>query len=244
MENRKEVLQEKSLNDEEAIEATEITNVKETPKALKVKADPPDISSDDRKRNVKKLAGAISHSLRVKGEINIRCFGNASIGKAAKALAISRKYISVQSGHGDQILQLECSPAFITTKMGDSELTGIAFCTFASSIPEDAQPVDADQCQSVLMVKADERDISMEDKKRNVKKLAGAIAHSLEENKEVAIRCFGNATIGKASKALAIARGYTATRGPDLYCWPFFIVAEMNGNERTGICFYAYTNEI
>lgn len=211
---------------------------KETPKSLKVKADPPDISSDDRKKNVKKLAGAISHSLRRKGEINIRCFGNAAIGKAAKALAIARNYIDVQS------LQLECSPAFITTKMGTNDLTGISFCTFASNKPEDMNPIDIEQCQSVLMVKADARDVSADERKKSVKKLAGAISHALEENKEVVIRCFGNATIGKAAKALAIARGYTATRGPDLYCWPNFIIAEMNGNERTGIAFYAYTNEI
>ena len=43
---------------------------------LKVKADPQDVSPDDRKRNVKKLAGAISHSLRSSGEVNVRCFGN------------------------------------------------------------------------------------------------------------------------------------------------------------------------
>jgi len=211
---------------------------KETPKSLKVKADPTDIAPDERKRNVKKLAGAISHSLRRKGEISIRCFGNAAIGKAAKALAIARNYIGVQD------LQLECSLAFITTKIGENDLTGISFCTFASNKPEDEEPLDVEQCQSVLMVKADARDVSAEDRKRNVKKLAGAIAHSLEENKEVVIRCFGNATIGKATKAIAIARGYTATRGADLYCWPNFIVADMGGNERTGIAFYAYTNEI
>jgi len=228
-----------NVNDDEEMPAyVQGDDSKETPRSLKVKADPPDISSEERKKNVKKLAGAISHSLRRKGEINIRCFGNAAIGKAAKALAIAKNYIDVQS------LQLECSPAFITTKMGDSELTGISFCTFASNKPEDFEAVDIETCKSVLMVKADERDASTEDRKKNVKKLAGAIAHALEENKEVVVRCFGNATIGKAAKALAIARGYTATRGPDLYCWANFIVAEMNGNERTGIAFYAYTNEI
>jgi len=210
---------------------------KETPKSLKVKADPIDISPDERKKNVKKLAGAISHSLRRNGEINVRCFGNAAIGKAAKALAIARNYIDVQR------LQLECSPAFITTKIGDNDLTGISFCAFASNKPYDYEEVNIDDCHSILMVKADDRDISSEERKANVKKLAGAIAHSLEENKEVVVRCFGNATIGKAAKAIAIARGYTATRGPDLYCWANFIVAEMNHNERTGICFYCYTNE-
>jgi stage V sporulation protein S len=236
MEDKKDALHEEEYTDEIDLPYINGDDDKETPKALKVKADPQDISPDERKKNVKKLAGAISHSLRRKGEINIRCFGNAAIGKAAKALAIARNYIDIQS------LQLECSPAFITTKMGDTILTGISFCTFASNKPEDIQPFDIDQCKSVLMVKADPKDVSADDRKDNVKKLAGAIAHALEENKEVVIRCFGNATIGKASKALAIARGYVATTGADLYCWPLFIVADMNGNERTGIAFYVYSN--
>lgn len=215
---------------EEAVKEGEVVT------CLKVKADPPNISAEDRKRNVKKLAGAISHSLRGRGEINVRCFGSASIGKAAKALAIARNYVGVQN------LQLECSPAFITTKMGDNELTGICFIAFASEKSPNAIPIELDKCKSILMVKADPKDINPEDRKRNVKKLAGAIAHSLEENRETVIRCFGNATIGKAAKALAIARGYVATTGGDLYCFPSFIVADMNGNERTGIAFYARSN--
>jgi len=215
---------------EEQIKEGEIIN------CLKVKADPPDIAPEDRKRNVKKLAGAISHSLRSRGEINVRCFGSAAIGKAAKALAIARGYIGVQN------LQLECSPAFITTQMGDNELTGICFVTFASEKMPDSVPIDITKCKSTLMVKADPRDIEAEERKKNVKKLAGAIAHVLDEHKEVVIRCFGNATIGKASKAMAIARGYVATTGADLYCFPAFIVADMNGNERTGIAFYCCSN--
>jgi len=217
---------------EESIKEGEVVD------CLKVKADPPDISPEDRKRNVKKLAGAISHSLRGRGEINVRCFGSAAIGKAAKALAIAKTYISVEPKN----LQLDCSPAFITTKIGDNDLTGICFVTFASE-KFSASNIDVSKCKSVLMVKADPKEINPEDRKRNVKKLAGAIAHSLEENKEVIVRCFGNATIGKASKAMAIARGYIAVRGFDMYCWPFFIVANMNGNERTGIGWYVYTNE-
>jgi len=203
--------------------------------SLKVKSDPPGTSPEDRKRKVKKLAGAISHSLRGHGEIGIRCFGNASIGKAAKALAIAQNYIGVQN------LQLSFSPGFITTKMGENELTGISFYTFAQEKVDD---VNLDDVKSVLMVKGDPKDVTPEDKKINVKKLAGAITHCLEENKEVVLRCLGNATIGKASKALAIARGMVANRGPDLYCWASFIVTEINGQERTGICFYAYTNDI
>lgn len=229
----------KGLGDVEEVEvAEESVKEGEIVNCLKVKADAQDISPENRKRNVKKLAGAISHSLRSRGEINVRCFGSAAIGKAAKALAIAKGYIGVQD------LQLECSPAFITTKMGDNELTGICFVAFASSKDPELKPVDIDKCKTILKVKADPKDISPEERRNSVKKLAGAISHAIEENKEVVIRCFGNSTIGKAAKALAIARGYTATRGPDLYCWPAFIVSDMNGNERTGICFYAYSNEI
>lgn len=211
--------------------------------SLKVKSDPVDITPEERKINVKKLAGAISHSLRSRGEINVRCFGNASIGKACKAIAIAKDYIKVASSSvgSTKSLQLECSPGFITAKMGDNELTGICFLTFASE--DGTKESDMDKVKTVLKVKADPKDVSAETRKINVKKLAGAITHALEENQEVIIRCFGNATIGKACKAIAIARGHTASRCPDLYCWPYFIVTEINGNEKTGIAFYAYTNE-
>lgn len=213
---------------------------KETPRDLKVKADPPDISSEDRKKSVKKLAGAISHSLRANAEINVRAFGPACIGKAAKAISIAKRYI------GTTNLKLDCSPAFITMKVGEKDLTGICFCTFSSEKSEEDLSCDRDltDVNSTLKIKSDKRDISNEDRKVNVKKLAGAITHALEEDHEVVLRCFGPACISKASKAIAIARGYTATRGPDLYCWPDFITADINGNNRTGIAFYCYTNEL
>ena len=239
-ESEGEVKAESSPRPEETKEVKEVKEVKETPKELKVKADPPDVSSDVRKRNVKKLAGAISHSLRANAEIGVRAFGPASIGKAAKALAIARKYI------GTTNLKLDCSPAFITMKAGDSNLTGICFCTFASEKSSDDKSCDRDldDVKITLMVKGDPQDVSSDERKTKVKKLAGAITHALEEEHEVVIRCFGSATISKASKAIAIARGYTATRGPDLYCWPDFITAQINGNDRTGIAFYCYTNEL
>jgi len=203
---------------------------------LKVKADPQDVTPEERKRNVKRLAGAISHSLRSKGEIGIRAFGFAAVGKAAKAIAIARNYLKVQN------LKLECSPGFITTKVGDNMMTGISFSTFTSERPVDFKDVDLEKCKSILKVKADPQDVEPEERKDNVKNLAQAINHALEENKEVVVRCFGNATIGKATKAIAIARGMVATRGPDLYCYPEFIVAEMNGSERTGLGWFVYVN--
>jgi stage V sporulation protein SpoVS len=204
---------------------------------LKVKADPPDISSEDRKKYVKALAGAISHSLRAKGEINVRGFGNGAIGKAAKALAIARSYVKVQN------LDLGCSPGFIATKINGTSLTGLNFVTFASPRIPDIKDIDINECKGVLRVQADGKDISVEDRKNNVKKLASAIAYSLTKHKIIAVRCFGNGAIGKAAKALAIARGHIGVTGKDLYCYPEFIVAEMNGSEKTGIGFITFTNE-
>lgn len=212
----------------------------ETPKELKVKADRDSDSPEDRKKSVKKLAGAISHSLRANAEINVRSFGPACVGKAAKALSIAKRYI------GTTNLKLDCSPAFISMKSGNTDLTGICFCTFASEKSEDDKSCDRDlsSVKTTLMVKSDPDNISPEERKTSVKKLAGAITHALDEEHEVVLRCFGNATINKASKAIAIARGYTATRGPDLYCWPDFITANINGNNRSGIAFYCYTNDL
>lgn len=202
---------------------------------LKVAADPQDLNPEERKRRVKKLAGAISHALRTNGEINVRAFGNAAIGKAAKALAIAKDYIA-----DTHQLQLVYSPAFIQTQVEANTLTGIAFCTFTDGAKKS---VDYTLIKSVLMVKADPKEIENEERRLRVRKLAGAIAHAVEENHSSLIRCIGNACIGKGAKALAIARGFTATRGPDLYCWNDFIVTHMGENERTGIVFYAFTNE-
>ncbi len=217
-------------NQEEMQNNVDTSNLKE----LKVSADPDNISQEDRKRNSKKLAGAISHALRNNGEVDVRAFGRAAIGKAAKSLAIAKSYI----GDTDK-LQLVFSPAFITAKIGNETLTGICFKAFTDTREE----IDLSKVQSVLKVQADEKDISPDERKHKVRKLAGAINHALEEHKECVVRCFGKAAISKAAKALAIARGFTASRGPDLYCWDEFIVAQMGDKERTGICFYCFTNE-
>jgi stage V sporulation protein SpoVS len=205
---------------------------------LKVKADPEDVSADDRKRNVKRLAGAISHALRNSGEVNVRAFGAAAIAKSAKSLAIAYKYVEAQGLH------LGCAPAFITAKIGDNELTGMCFHTFTTKIRDDQKNKDYTKAKSVLKVTADPKDIAPEDRKSKLKALASAIAHAAKENNEVLVRCFGSSSISKAVKSISVARGKIALTGMDLYAFPMFIVADMNGNERTGIAFYVYTNMI
>jgi stage V sporulation protein SpoVS len=203
---------------------------------LKVSAEKEGASSEDRKRNVKKLAGAVSHALRTSGEVGVRCFGNDAIGKGVKALSIAREYIN----QTDEI-RLSFSPAFVESEIGGKKITGINFCTFTT---EEQDSKGIEDIESVLIVKGDGQDVDPEERRSKVRKLAGAISHSVADNKECIVKCFGNRAIGKAAKALAIARGFTATRGPDLYCWSTFIVSKLDdGTDLTGIAFIAYSNE-
>jgi len=96
---------------------------------------------------------------------------------------------------------------------------------------------------NVLWVKADSPDATDQDRKDSLKKLAGAIAHSLRQHGDVKVRCFGNACIGKAAKAIAISRGMVAVHGHDLFQVAYFITAEMGGQMKTGICFDCFTHE-
>jgi len=206
--------------------------------SLKVKADPEDITPEERKRSVKMLAGAISHALRNRGEINVRCFGAATVSKAIKSIAIARGYLKLQK------INLDCSAGFITTKVEGGELTGLCFVCFASEQEDDYKEIDVEKYKTEsLMVKADPKDISAENRKTNLHKLSGAISHALQENKMVVIRAFGSAGIHKMSKALAVSRSHVASRGFDLYFYPVFIVTQMSGQERTGIALVIKTNE-
>lgn len=196
---------------------------------LKVKSDPPDITPDERRLLVRKLAGAIAHAIRNYGEVDVRAVGNPCIGKAIKAIAISKEFMTSHN------LSLYCVPAFIDIEMDGIVKTGIKFCVFAEE--SGTTPCDSDEVE--LKVKSDGT-VSHERRKDSVKKLAGAIAHALREKGSVRMRCFGNASIGKASKSLAIARGFVAVHGMDLYCSPYFITADIGGEEKTGIGFHVF----
>ena len=101
---------------------------------------------------------------------------------------------------------------------------------------------DAKEFSNILKVKADAKNITPEERKRKVKLLAGAISHGLRQFGTVYVRCFSPSTSFKASKAIAIARGYVALQGFDLFNTCFFIEAEMEGQSKTGICYECFTN--
>ena len=96
---------------------------------------------------------------------------------------------------------------------------------------------------NILRVKADPPGISNEDRASKTKALAGAIAHGLRQYGEVKVRCVGDASIAKASVALATASGFVAVHGFDLYCRPSFISVEMADKTMTGICFIVVTSQ-
>ena len=74
---------------------------------------------------------------------------------------------------------------------------------------------------------------------------AGAIANGVRERGETEIQVIGPRAVNQAVKAIAIARGYLAASGVDLYCVPSFTsirVADPTGDqEKTAIHFSVET---
>jgi len=95
---------------------------------LRVKADQPGISDDERRKKVKALAGAIAHGLRRFGEIHVRAIGKDATYKAVKALIEASGYVAV---HG---FDLYTRPGYIMAGDvdGKSEMTGISFIVVSS----------------------------------------------------------------------------------------------------------------
>ncbi len=65
--------------------------------------------------------------------------------------------------------------------------------------------------------------------------VAGAIANSVRELGGVDAQVIGPRAVNQAVKAIAIARGYVASSGVDLYFIPSFIAVSVDGEERTAI---------
>lgn len=65
--------------------------------------------------------------------------------------------------------------------------------------------------------------------------VAGALANTLKERNVVEIQAIGAGALNQAIKAIAIARGYVAPTGKDLYCVPAFSDILIDGEERTAI---------
>lgn len=96
---------------------------------LRVKADPPEISDEDRKKKIKALAGAVAHGLRRFGEVHVRAIGKDAVYKAVKAIIDASGFVAVH-GH-----DLYTRPGYIMADdvQGKDEMTGISFLVVTST---------------------------------------------------------------------------------------------------------------
>jgi stage V sporulation protein SpoVS len=108
---------------------TETENGKTYTNVLRVKSDPPGTTDEDRKKNVKKLAGAIAHNIRRFGEVHVRAVGKESVYKAIKAIIEARGMVAVH-GH-----DLYVSPGYmvIGNLEDKTEMTGMSFYVITST---------------------------------------------------------------------------------------------------------------
>ena len=71
--------------------------------------------------------------------------------------------------------------------------------------------------------------------KSNPNSVAGALTNVLRETSEVEIQAVGAGALNQSIKAIAIARGFVAPSGKNLYCIPSFSTINIDGEERTAI---------
>ena len=65
--------------------------------------------------------------------------------------------------------------------------------------------------------------------------VAGALANSFKEKSVIEIQAVGAGALNQAIKAVAIARGYIAPTGKDIYCIPAFSDVVIEGEDKTAI---------
>jgi len=65
--------------------------------------------------------------------------------------------------------------------------------------------------------------------------VAGAIAGIIRTDNKVQVQTIGAGALNQAVKGIAIARGFIAPTGQELFCVPFFKDIEVNGEIRTAM---------
>ncbi len=71
--------------------------------------------------------------------------------------------------------------------------------------------------------------------KSNPNSVAGALAGVIREHGYAEIQAVGAGAINQSIKAIAIARGFVAPSGIDLFCIPAFTEIQIQGEDRTAI---------
>lgn len=72
--------------------------------------------------------------------------------------------------------------------------------------------------------------------KSNPNSVAGALAGVVRGARAVEVHVVGAGALNQAMKAVAIARGFMAPAGLDLWCTPSFADITIDGESRTALC--------
>lgn len=83
-----------------------------------------------------------------------------------------------------------------------------------------------------IIVKMEILKVSSKSKPTSV---AGALANAFKEKSSIEIQAVGAGALNQAIKAVAIARGYIAPTGKDIYCIPAFSDVVIEGEDKTAI---------
>lgn len=97
--------------------------------------------------------------------------------------------------------------------------------------------------------RTDEVEILKVSSKSRPKAVAGALATVAERDKKVVLHAIGAGAVNQAVKAIAIARGFVAPRGLDLFAVIAFSSIEIEDaagemSERTGIKFFVEARSV
>ena len=71
----------------------------------------------------------------------------------------------------------------------------------------------------------------------NPNAVAGAIANILKKQNKLKVQAIGAGSINQSVKSIAIARSFLVVGGNDLNCIPVFSEVNIEGNNKTAICF-------
>ena len=71
--------------------------------------------------------------------------------------------------------------------------------------------------------------------KSNPNSVAGALAGVVREHGSAEMQAIGAGALNQATKAVAIARGFVAPQGIDLFCIPAFADVLIDGEEKTAM---------
>ena len=79
--------------------------------------------------------------------------------------------------------------------------------------------------------------------KSSANSVAGALAAAIRDEGEAEIQAVGAGAVNQSVKAIAIAIGFLASTGTEIFTQPYFEEIEINGEERTAIKFKVFSHK-